>query len=126
MLWGLFQLLVRYVLKMPLEHWQVGSFLYDAVTSRDKEAGATLVKMQAEAVLCQNLFGAFLALIILDATDLASIPFLNACSTMCRTAALLVLGASCIHRTIAYVVRENRLYQIYFPSSAEKTESQTE
>jgi hypothetical protein len=53
--WGLVQFAVRYVLKMPKWDWRE----VDQIASKNKEAGSTLAKMQAEAVLCQNLFSAF-------------------------------------------------------------------
>jgi hypothetical protein len=110
-LWGLLQLLVRRVLKMPAWKWREGPQLSDLISAKNKEAGATLAKMQAEAILCQNLFTAFLLLIIINKFS----PFapISGCSACCRTLILLILGFSSAHRIAAYLYREKRLCGIY-------------
>jgi hypothetical protein len=111
--WGLVHLLVRLILKMRIKDWQYGLTLYDAILVKDKEAGGTLVKMQAEAVLCQNLFGAFIALIIINATGVMPVPLVKYCSRSCFFIIFSILAASSVNRIIAYLIRENRLYKIH-------------
>jgi hypothetical protein len=109
-LWGVLQLLMRRVLKMPTWKWREGPHLSDLISAKNKEAGATLAKMQAEAILCQNLFTAFLWLIIIN----KFYPFapISGCDTRSRLLILLVLGFSSAHRIGAYLIRENRLFGI--------------
>jgi hypothetical protein len=111
--WSLVQLLVRRILKMPLKEWRYGPSLYDQIAAKDKEAGTTLVKMQAEAMLCQNLFTAFTVLLVLNGKNVVSVPLLKDCTTLYGVIILLILAGSCVHRITAYLVREKRLHRIY-------------
>jgi hypothetical protein len=99
------------VLKMPAWDWREGPHLTDLISAKNKEAGASLAKMQAEAILCQNLFTAFVWLIIITAIS----PFapISGCGTLCRILIFLVLGLSSAHRITAYLIREKRLCGIY-------------
>lgn len=96
---------------MPAWDLKCGPTLTDQIAAKDREAGATLMKMQAEAVLCEDLFGAFLLLIILN--PVLQVTLINRCSTGCRILILVALGIGAVHRIVASVGRENRLYKIY-------------
>ncbi len=111
--WGLVQYIVRLVLKMPIRDWQHGPSLFDAISAKDKEAGGTLVKMMAEAVLCQNLFGALVALVIINGANVMPVALINYCSRNGLVTMFLILAAACVQRIAAYLVRENRLYKIH-------------
>jgi hypothetical protein len=113
--WGLFQLLVRRMLKMPDWDWHEGPSLSDQITARDKQAGGTLGKMQAESVLCENLFSGFLLLTILNISF--PLTLIRLCGNGCRTMIFVLLAICSIHRIVAYVIRENRLYKIYTTES---------
>jgi hypothetical protein len=117
--WVPVHVLLRRKLKMPL-NLDTGASLTDDIASRNRDAGETLAKMQAEAVLCENLFGAFLLLIILNAA--VAVPLITKCSVLCRILILAGLGVCSLHRIIAYVVRENRLYEIYVKGQQGATE----
>jgi hypothetical protein len=109
--WGPVQFLTRRLCKMPPWEWDEGWSLMDQITAKDKEAGATLAKMQAEAVLCQKLFGGFVLLIGLNA--MFPITLISSCGAVYRTLILLLLGICTVHRIAAYVLREKQLYAIY-------------
>jgi hypothetical protein len=108
--WDLVQLLVRKVLKTPFD-WKEGASGGDEVDKKDKAAGATIAKMQAEAVLCQNLFTAFLVLVIINTEH--KLTLIACCTIFCRSLILLVLALCAFQRTIAYLAREKRLHRIY-------------
>jgi hypothetical protein len=109
--WGFLQLIARRVLKMPAWDWREGPHLSDLISAKNKEAGTTLAKMQAEAILCQNLFTAFLLLIIIN--HIFPLALISGCCTWCRTLIFLVLGLGSAHRIGAYLIREKRLCGIY-------------
>jgi len=102
------------ILEVPTKSWQRN----DAISERDKDAGATLAKMQAEATLCQNLFCAFLLLIVLHGIAKFPLPALDALAPAYRCVVLLMFGLAAIFRTSAYLGRQERLYKIYVSNSA--------
>jgi hypothetical protein len=108
--WGLVQIRVRKKLGMPWDRKE-GSSWGDEIDKEDKAAGTTIAKMQAEALLCQNLFTAFLALILINMGH--TLTLIARCSILWRTLILLVLASCALHRIVAYVVREKRLHKVY-------------
>ncbi len=67
--------------------------------------------MQAESVLVQNLFSAFLVLALLDLVF--PLALIRCCGKTCTILIFVLLGVAIVHRVAAYVIRENRLYNIY-------------
>ena len=108
--WGLIQLVVRRVLKMPIK-FREGASLTDQIAAKDKEAGATLAKMQAEAILVENLFSAFIVLTLWSSAY--PLELIAKCTRGSTFLILVLLGISVLHRITAYVIRENRLYHVY-------------
>jgi hypothetical protein len=102
-------------------HQPIGEFLKgrtsrnDKIAEKNKEAGTTLAKMQAEATLCQNLLTAFLLLIIVKAEHNSWVPALDHLRGGYRCAALLILLATAVVRTGLYLGRQSTLYNDYFP-----------
>lgn len=105
---------IRIILRVPTADWRHGS-RNDEIAAKDKEAGATLAKMQAEATLCQNLLSAFIVLIVANDTGTFLVPALNAYGTKYRWIIFGVLVTAAVFRTAAYLGRQNSLYEIYKP-----------
>jgi hypothetical protein len=105
-------LLIMRVLRIHIGDWRRGLSRNDEVAAKDKDAGATLAKMQAESTLCKNLFSAFLLLIILNDTHRVTVPAVDAYGRASRWIILLILGSSAIFRTAVYLGRQNHLYEI--------------
>jgi hypothetical protein len=115
LLWSaLIGLPARTIFRMPTADWRHGS-RNDEIAAKDKEAGATLAKMQAEATLCQNLLSGFLVLLIANDTGTFSVSALSAHGPMYRWVIFLALLAAAVFRTVAYLGRQNSLYKIYLP-----------
>src|SRR5207244_231542 len=83
----------------------------DMLESKSERHGATLFKIEAEATLCQNLFAAFLALVILRVSG--HVPYapslVDPHNQITWVVGLLILGAA-IHRT-AVVFRRLRSFR---------------
>jgi hypothetical protein len=118
--WVGIQILARMAFTMPHKTWRESFNLADRIAAKDKEAGMTLAKMQAEAVLCQVLFMEFLGLILLS--DSLHLKIIQSCPRVCRVVVGVILGLSAFHRIIAYVVRANRLGVIYLVDPPPKPE----
>ncbi len=84
----------------------------DRVSAIDPAAGATLAKMQAEAVLCKNLTTAFLLLVVVDFLGLANVAAVHGASTQLRISVFILLWFAALHRTAVYLGRQNLLYKI--------------
>lgn len=84
----------------------------DRVGAIDPAAGATLAKMQAEAILCKNLTTAFVLLVVVDLLGLADVPAVHGASTQLRISVFIVLWFAALHRTAVYLGRQNLLYEI--------------
>lgn len=82
----------------------------DAIALRDKHAGATLAKMSAEAILCQNLFIGFLLLIAGSRYGFLDSPTFQRLTTE----SILIIGAllaiSVLYRNIAFFFRQESYY----------------
>jgi hypothetical protein len=112
-IWSPVNFVLMAILKIPLNNWRHGLVRNDEIVAKDKEAGATLAKMQAEATLCQNLVDGLLMLIILNATSVFVVPAIAACSTACRWTTVLILGLAAIFRSAVYLGRQDHLYHLY-------------
>jgi hypothetical protein len=78
----------------------------------NKDAAATVWKMQAESILCRNLLFAYLLLIIVNDRGTFLVPPVNGPWFPIRASVLFILGASAIFRTAAYLGRQKRLYEL--------------
>lgn len=105
-LWLPLELLLLKILRIPIDDWRRGLPRNDEIAARDQQAGATLAKMQAEATLCQNLFCAFVLLILLNYTGTFLVPAAG------KWVMGLILGLAAIFRTTVYLGRQNNLYEI--------------
>jgi hypothetical protein len=112
--WGpLIGLPIQFGLDIPVSEWSRN----DKIANVNPEAGATLAKMQAEATLAQNLLTAFIILWFADGGK----------GTLClglvmrhRMIIVLALGLTALFRTLAYLGRQQNLYEIYLPGSTER------
>jgi len=82
----------------------------DAIGLQDKDAGATLAKMSAEATLCQNLFIGFLILIVASRYGFVDSPTFDGLTTE----SILIIGAllaiSVVYRNVAFLFRQESYY----------------
>jgi hypothetical protein len=109
--WSPINYAVMAILRIPIDNWRHGLPRNDEIAAKDKKAGGTLAKMQAEATLCQNLFCAFLLLVVLNSSGAFLIPAVNALRP--TWVVLLVLGLAGIFRTTVYLGRQSHLYELY-------------
>jgi|ERR1700722_6978187 hypothetical protein len=106
--WLLVHGLKRYGFRLKGINFKEGESGTDEIAAKDKEAGETLSKMQAEALLCENLFSGFALLLILNRWCF-TIPLISCCDTSLCVGILLLLGVCSVHRILAYITRETRL-----------------
>jgi hypothetical protein len=90
--------------------WDVS--LMDYISAKDKEAGATIAKMRAEAVLSANLFTGFLLLWLISWHH--PLLVMDAIGLRMKMLILLLLAICSIQRALACAGREERLYKIHF------------
>jgi hypothetical protein len=115
-LWGWVDLLILLVLHGPFG-WRDWSSRNDEIYVKDKDAGTTLAKMEAEATLCKNLLTGFLLLLILNDSGTFLVPAISAMDThrQWKCIIILILGLSAIVRTALYRSRQNNLHDINYP-----------
>ncbi|MEA2561408.1 MAG: hypothetical protein QOH06_2912 [Acidobacteriota bacterium] len=95
----------------------------DRVAAIDPAAGATLAKMQAEAILCKNLTTAFVLLVVVDLLGLVDVPALNGASSQLLISGFILLWFAALHRTAVYLGRQNLLYKILVETALEVSEA---
>jgi hypothetical protein len=85
----------------------------DLIALYDKDAGATLAKMQAEAVLCMNLLTGYLLLIIANSTGAYNVSALCGRGSIFKWSIGILLAFAVIHRQFAYLGRQCALYNAH-------------
>jgi hypothetical protein len=88
---------------LALQRWSRN----DEIAAVDKDAGAVLAKMAAEAALCQNLLTAFVVLLIVNPRV-----FVDHVAGY-RWAICLSLLVAAVYRTVVYIRRQSSLYEIH-------------
>jgi len=82
----------------------------DAIGLWNKDAGATLAKMSAEAILCQNLLVALLGVVLAHREGIYVMSALDRISDWAVNLLVVLLIISVIHRNVAFLFRQKSYY----------------
>jgi hypothetical protein len=82
----------------------------DAVGLWNKDAGLTLAKMSAEAILCQNLLFGLLLAVLAHQLGFLGLSTLGSIATETKVLVAVLLVISVIHRNIVYLRRQAFYY----------------